>query len=151
MSVYGWNTGTVNVQRYLKLLFEKIVSYLRETDMLSYVTFMQDGTISHTAIPIKAFPIQMSCEGKILSKRFIFPWPLRSPDLTSADLWLWIYLKSGMYRSGSSNLSEITSSVFKMWSTETCHECIRTCCTLLLLNLLLVCSVVSLVVVYCFY
>ena len=41
----GWKTITVNAQRYVKLLREKVVPCLREKDALDIVTFMQDGAI----------------------------------------------------------------------------------------------------------
>lgn len=84
---------TVNAQRYLTLLLEKVVPCLREKDALATVTFMQDGATSHTANPVKEFMIQTG-EERIISKRCKFPWPPRSPDLTAAGFWVWGYLKS---------------------------------------------------------
>ncbi|GFY78707.1 uncharacterized protein TNIN_49451 [Trichonephila inaurata madagascariensis] len=56
--VNGWKMVTVNAQRYLMLLREKVVSCLREKAPLSTVTFIQDGATSHTANPVKEFLIQ---------------------------------------------------------------------------------------------
>lgn len=97
----------VNAQRYLTLLREKVVPCLREKNALSTITFMQDGATSHTANPVKAFLIETFGEDKIISRRCRFPWPPRSPDLTPADFWLWGYLKSRVYLSSPSNLSEL--------------------------------------------
>ncbi|GFU41051.1 DUF4817 domain-containing protein [Nephila pilipes] len=44
--VNGWKKMTVNAQRYLTLLREKVVPCLREKDALSTVTFIQDGAIT---------------------------------------------------------------------------------------------------------
>ncbi|GFY71632.1 uncharacterized protein TNIN_256201 [Trichonephila inaurata madagascariensis] len=44
--VNGWKTVTVNDQRYLTLLRERIVSCLLEKDALSIFTFMQDRATS---------------------------------------------------------------------------------------------------------
>ncbi|GFS66383.1 uncharacterized protein TNCV_3856531 [Trichonephila clavipes] len=55
---------------------------------------MQDGATSHTANPVKTFLIQTLGEDRIVSRRCRYQWPLRSPDLTPADFWLWGYLKS---------------------------------------------------------
>ncbi|GFT60733.1 uncharacterized protein NPIL_52261 [Nephila pilipes] len=41
------------------------------------------------------------------SKRYKFPWSPRPPDLTPTDFWLRGYLKSLMYPSRLSNLSEL--------------------------------------------
>jgi hypothetical protein len=109
--VNGWKTATVNAQRYLTLLREKVVPCLRERDALSTITFMQDGATSHTATPVKAFLIQTFGEDKIISRGCRFPWPPRSPDLTPADFWLWGYLKSRVYLSCPSNLSELKDAI----------------------------------------
>ncbi|GFT93188.1 DUF4817 domain-containing protein [Nephila pilipes] len=84
--VNAWKRVTINAQRYLTLLRGKVVPCLREKDTPFTATFMQDGATSHTANPVKEFLIQTFGEEKIISKRCKFPWPPRSPDLTSADV-----------------------------------------------------------------
>ncbi|GFV55608.1 DUF4817 domain-containing protein [Trichonephila clavipes] len=105
--VNGWITETVNAQRYLTLLRETVVPCLIQRVQISNVTFMQDGATSHTAKLVKAFLIQTFGEDRIVSRRCRYPWPPRSPDLTPADFWLWGYLKSRVYLSGTSSLSEL--------------------------------------------
>ncbi|GFX94961.1 DUF4817 domain-containing protein [Trichonephila clavipes] len=105
--VNGWITETVNAQRYLTLLKETVVPCLIQRGQISNVTFMQDGATSHTANSVKAFLIQTFGEDRIVSRRCRYPWPPRSPDLTPADFWLWGYLKSRVYLSGPSSLSEL--------------------------------------------
>ncbi|GFU55404.1 uncharacterized protein TNCV_2549931 [Trichonephila clavipes] len=61
---------------------------------------------SHTANPVKTFLIQTFGEDRIISRRCRYPWPPRSPDLAPTDFWLWGYLKSRVYLSGPSSLSE---------------------------------------------
>ncbi|GFW32903.1 uncharacterized protein TNCV_1774691 [Trichonephila clavipes] len=109
--VNGWITETVNAQRYLTLLRETVVPCLIQRGQISNVTFMQDGATSHTANPVKAFLIQTFGEDRIVSRRCKYPWPPRSPDLTLADFWLWGYLKSHVYLSGSSSLSELKDAI----------------------------------------
>ncbi|GFS70313.1 DUF4817 domain-containing protein [Trichonephila clavipes] len=109
--VNGWITETVNAQRYLTLLRETVVPCLIQRGQISNVTFMQDGATSHTAKPVKAFLIQTFGEDRIVSRRCRYPWPPRSPDLTPADLWLWGYLKSRVYLSGPSSLSELKDAI----------------------------------------
>ncbi|GFW32195.1 DUF4817 domain-containing protein [Trichonephila clavipes] len=89
--VNGWITETVNVQRHLTLLRETVVPCLIQRGQISNVTFMQDGATSHTANPVPMAP--------------------RSPDLTPADFWLWGYLKSRVYLSGPSSLSELKDAI----------------------------------------
>ncbi|GFV25714.1 uncharacterized protein TNCV_3112101 [Trichonephila clavipes] len=85
--VNGWITETVNVQRYLTLLRETVVPCLIQRGQISNVTFMQDGATSHTANPVKAFLIQTFGEDRIG------------------------YLKSRVYLSGPSSLSELKDAI----------------------------------------
>ncbi|GFX89336.1 uncharacterized protein TNCV_2201791 [Trichonephila clavipes] len=101
----------VNAQRYLTLLRETVVPCLIQRGQISNVKFMQDGTTSHTANPVKAFLIQTFEEDRIVSRRCRYPWPPRSADLTPADFWLWGYLKSRVYLSGLSSLSELKDAI----------------------------------------
>ncbi|GFT86938.1 uncharacterized protein TNCV_3641891 [Trichonephila clavipes] len=101
----------VNAQRYLTLLRETVVPCLIQRGQIANVTFMQDGATSHTANPVKAFLIQTFGEDIIVSRRCRYPWPPRSPDLAPADFWLWGYLKSRVYLSGPSSLSELKDAI----------------------------------------
>ncbi|GFY02826.1 DUF4817 domain-containing protein [Trichonephila clavipes] len=71
----------------------------------------QDGATSHTANPVKAFLIQTFGEDRIISRGCRYPWPPRFPNLTPADFWLWGYLKSRVYLSGPSSLSELKDAI----------------------------------------
>ncbi|GFW50760.1 uncharacterized protein TNCV_3590421 [Trichonephila clavipes] len=112
-AVNGWITETVNAQRYLTLLRQIVVPCLIQRGQISNVTFMQDGATSHTANPVKAFLIQTFGEDRIVSRHCRYPWPPRSPDLTPADFWLWGYLKSRVYLSGPSSLSELKDAIHR--------------------------------------
>ncbi|GFX17346.1 uncharacterized protein TNCV_3553501 [Trichonephila clavipes] len=109
--VNGWITETVNAQRYLTLLRETVMPCLIQRGQISNVTLMQEGATSHTANPVKAFLMQTYGEDKIVSRRCRYPWPPQSPDLTPADFWLWGYLKSHVYLSGPSSLSELKDAI----------------------------------------
>ncbi|GFS92218.1 uncharacterized protein TNCV_1113381 [Trichonephila clavipes] len=102
---------TVKAQRYLTLLRETVVPCLIQRGQISNVTFMQDGATSQTANPVQAFLIQTFGEDRIVSRRCRYPWTPRSPDLTPADFWLWGYLKSRVYLSGPSSLSELKDAI----------------------------------------
>ncbi|GFW35306.1 DUF4817 domain-containing protein [Trichonephila clavipes] len=106
--VNKWITETVTAHRYLTLLRETVVPCLIQRGQISNVTFMQDGATSHTANPVKTFLIQTFGKDRIVS---MYPWPPRSPDLTPADFWLWRYLKSRVYLSGPSSLSELKDAI----------------------------------------
>ncbi|GFU37144.1 uncharacterized protein TNCV_1555181 [Trichonephila clavipes] len=103
----------VNAQSYLTLFRETVVPCLIQRGQISNVTFMQDGATSHTANPVKAFLIQTFGENRIVSRRCRYPWPPRSPDSTPADFWLWGYLKSRVYLSGPSSLSELKDAIHR--------------------------------------
>ncbi|GFX48412.1 uncharacterized protein TNCV_4614081 [Trichonephila clavipes] len=109
--VNGWITETVNAQRYLMLLRETVVPCVIQRGQISNVTFMQDGATSHTANPVKAFLIQTFGEDRIISRRRRYPWLPRSTDLTPVDFWLWGYLKSHVYLSDPSSLSELKDAI----------------------------------------
>ncbi|GFV03977.1 uncharacterized protein TNCV_916021 [Trichonephila clavipes] len=49
------------------------------------------------------------CRAMFNSTRY--PWPPRLLDLTPADFWLWGYLKSRVYLSGPSSLSELKDAI----------------------------------------
>ncbi|GFT21838.1 DUF4817 domain-containing protein [Trichonephila clavipes] len=109
-SVNGLITETVNAQRYLTLRRETVVPCLIQRGQIPNVTFMQDGATSHTANPVKAFLVQTFGKTES-SRRCRYPWPPWSPDLTPADFWLWGYLKSRVYLSGPSSLSELKDAI----------------------------------------
>ncbi|GFT36179.1 uncharacterized protein TNCV_4778161 [Trichonephila clavipes] len=109
--VNGWIMETVNSQCYLTLLRETVVPCLIQRGQISNVTFMQDGATSQTANPVKPFLIQTFGKDRIVSRRCRYPWTPRSLDLTLADFWLWGYLKSRVYLSGPSSLSELKDAI----------------------------------------
>ncbi|GFV73800.1 uncharacterized protein TNCV_3543581 [Trichonephila clavipes] len=81
--VNGWITETVNAQRYLTFLRETAVPCLIQRGQISNVAFTQDGATSHTANPVKAFPIQTFEEDRIVSRRCsssVNPTPLAHAD-----------------------------------------------------------------------
>ncbi|GFU23709.1 uncharacterized protein TNCV_2341031 [Trichonephila clavipes] len=109
--VNGWITETVNAQRYLMLLRETVVPCVIQRGQILNVTFMQDGATSHTANPVKAFLIETFGEDRIVSRHHRYPWLPWSLDLTPVDFWLWGYLKSHVYLSGPSSLSELKDAI----------------------------------------
>ncbi|GFU06803.1 uncharacterized protein TNCV_4353591 [Trichonephila clavipes] len=117
--VNGWITETVNAQRYRMLLRETVVPCVIQRGQISNVTFMQDGATRHTANPVKAFLIQTFGEDRIVSRRRRYPLLPRSPDLTPVDFWLWGYLKSHVYLSGPSSLSELKDAICREVSSHT--------------------------------
>ncbi|GFV25129.1 uncharacterized protein TNCV_591951 [Trichonephila clavipes] len=62
-----------------------------------------------TLLTVKAFLIQTFGKDRIVSRRCRYPH--QSPDLTPTDFWLWGYLKSCVYLSGPSSLSELKDAI----------------------------------------
>ena len=74
------------------------------------VWFQQDGATSHSSrhslgILRDMFP------GHLVSLRGDIGWPLRSPDLTPCDFFLWRYIKSQMYQHRLANLEELKAAI----------------------------------------
>ncbi|GFS70050.1 uncharacterized protein TNCV_748211 [Trichonephila clavipes] len=57
-------------------------------------------------------------EDRIVSRRCKYPWPPRSPDLKPAVFWLWGYLKSHVYLSGPSSMSELNDAIRREVSSK---------------------------------
>ncbi|UYV78452.1 hypothetical protein LAZ67_16001449 [Cordylochernes scorpioides] len=66
--------------------------------VLSEITFMQDGGPPHISRCAKQLLKDTFGENRVISRHFIHQWPPRSPDLTPCDFWLWGYIKSCVYR-----------------------------------------------------
>ncbi|GFV64761.1 uncharacterized protein TNCV_3275321 [Trichonephila clavipes] len=68
-------------------------------------------TLTTITVPFGRPLIHTFGEDRIVSRRCRYPWSPRSPDLTPADFWLWGYLKSRVYLSGPSSLSELKNDI----------------------------------------
>ena len=75
---------TVNGDRYLALLRDHVVPYLRKKRLLSKVTYQQDGAPPHIKKCVTDF-LRQNFRTRVISQLFDNPWPPRSPDLTPAD------------------------------------------------------------------
>ena len=85
------NSVTVNSEEYVKMLREFFQPQLQQLVGYNNRSWMhQDGAtchISNESIPVakEMFP------NKLFSRREDIPWPLRSPDLTSADFFMGLF------------------------------------------------------------
>ncbi|GFV23552.1 DUF4817 domain-containing protein [Trichonephila clavipes] len=68
-------------------------------------------TVTTITVPFGRPLIHTFGENRIVSRCCRYPWPPRSPDLTPAAFWLWGYLKSRVYLSGPSSLSELKDAI----------------------------------------
>ena len=72
--------------------------------------FQQDGATAHTAnesmtIVLNVFP------GHLISRFGDMPWPLRSPDLSTCDFFLWEYMKSRVYTHKPRTLNDLKEAI----------------------------------------
>ena len=70
---------------------------LKLRNKFSKAILMQDGAKPHTALSTRTFLRQQSTD-RIIGKHFTKEWPAQSPDLTTADYYLWPQLKYKMYQ-----------------------------------------------------
>ena len=80
-------TYTVTSARYLDTLTHFAIPELQRQNSLSKGVWMQDSAPPHVGSSVKSLLSQRFGD-KVISLHFPFPWPPRSPDLTSLDFWL---------------------------------------------------------------
>jgi len=102
---------TINSERYLGMLQEFLIPHLEENEVgLGKIWFQQDGATAHTARVSIAF-LQTIFNGRVISRHGDVPWPLRSPDITPCDFFLWGYVKSKVYVDKPRNIQELKESI----------------------------------------
>ncbi|GFT35320.1 DUF4817 domain-containing protein [Trichonephila clavipes] len=75
-------------------------------------SFIIEPFFFETQCPVNRWIMETTFgEDRIVSRHCRYPWPPRCPDLTPADFWLWGYLKSRVYLSGPSSLSELKDAI----------------------------------------
>jgi hypothetical protein len=98
--------STVNMPVYLAIL-EEFYSQLTEQES-EYCFIQQDGATSHTSERSLARVHEMFTAEQTVSKGL---WPLRSPDLSTCDLYLWGYLKGRVYEQNPRNIEELKDNI----------------------------------------
>jgi len=98
-------TVTVTSDRYCDMLQNFLRPKLDELE--EEVWFQQDGATAHTSrrslsILREMFP------GHLISLRGDIGWPVRSPDLSSCDFFLWGYLKAMVYARRPGTIEHLT-------------------------------------------
>ncbi|GBO10115.1 hypothetical protein AVEN_151250-1 [Araneus ventricosus] len=76
---------TVNRARYESLLRNQINRALQQRGREDSTIFMKDGATSHIATPVKRLLNLHFGNDRIISRHFPTAWPMRSPDLTTAE------------------------------------------------------------------
>ena len=72
---------------------------------------MQDRAPPHISLSVKRLLRSTFGEGRIISRCFNQVWPLRSPDLTPCDFWLWGYAKSKVNRYQPASIAALKAAI----------------------------------------
>lgn len=72
--------------------------------------FQQDGATAHTARDTMAV-LRDIFGDRIISRRSVFSWPPRSPDLTAPDCFLWGYLKEKVYVNKPQTIPQLKNNI----------------------------------------
>ncbi|CAF4179297.1 unnamed protein product, partial [Rotaria magnacalcarata] len=72
--------------------------------------FMHDGAPAHYASNVRDW-LDENFPGRWIGRRGALDWPARSPDLTPADYFLWVYLKDIVYQNKRRTLSSLKQSI----------------------------------------
>uniref|UniRef100_A0A8C5LJP9 DUF4817 domain-containing protein n=1 Tax=Leptobrachium leishanense TaxID=445787 RepID=A0A8C5LJP9_9ANUR len=96
----------VNAQRYSEMLHSFFIPQLRQHGMNNETLFQQDGATSHTA-RVSMSVLNNVFPNRVISRNGAISWPLRSPDLTVCDFFLWGYLKSKVFEQRPPTLGEL--------------------------------------------
>ena len=87
---------TATAERYLTLLRNHILPLCRCKNDMRYLLSPSCRMVpSHIAREVKTFLLESFNEDRVISCSCKIQLPSRSPDLNSADFWLWEYLYTG--------------------------------------------------------
>jgi len=93
------------------LLFRKNASELLiPATTKEAIWFQQDGATAHTAGETMEL-LRRHFPNRIISKNGDLTWPLRSPDLSAPDFFLWGYLKEKVYINKPRTLEELKTNI----------------------------------------
>jgi hypothetical protein len=93
-------TGTIDGDKYLSILQNHVVPYLKRHHLCFSTVFKQDGAPPHIKNTVKDFLKKTFGEQRIISRHLPQTWPPRSPDLSPVDFWYWGALKQMVYENG---------------------------------------------------
>jgi hypothetical protein len=83
----------------------QFISLLKEEEYFCWL--QQDGATSHTANSTTEM-LKQFFDDRIISKNL---WPLRSPDLTPPDYFLWGYLKQAVYSNRPQTIENLKQNI----------------------------------------
>ena len=92
-------TQDVDGPGYLTMLKEFAIPEMQELGILHQCLFQQDGCPIHYTKPVISY-LTTTFKDRWIGRAGVAPitWPVRSPDLTPLDFYLWGYLKQRVYK-----------------------------------------------------
>ena len=101
---------TMNGERYLNMLQEKVWPIVSSWDNSDRLIFMQDGAPPHFSRDVQEW-LNNNFTGRWIGRRGAIDWPARSPDLTPCDFFLWGWAKEQVYKENPQTIDELEASV----------------------------------------
>ena len=118
-------TVTVNSERYTEMMNDFFRLQLQKSPYFNRNTwFQQDGATPHTA-NVSMNAVRQLFPEKNISRNGTIPWPPRSPDLSRCDFFLWGYLKSVVYKTNPSTVTQLKENIRAEISTISQSLCKR--------------------------
>jgi hypothetical protein len=102
--------GPVNAESYLKLLNEYLWPEISAKVARDRLWFQQDGAPAHFSRIVPQW-LDSHFPKRWIGRQSDMPWPPRSPDLTTADFFLWGYFKDKVYRRQPTNIATLKQHI----------------------------------------
>ena len=109
LDMYG-QPITLNSERYMQLLREKVWPQLDSRRDIRRIWWQQDGATSHCTTDVLGM-LQEKFGDRIISRRASTPWPAQSPDLNPLDYWFWGEVTSVISKERPSSIEELMDVV----------------------------------------
>jgi hypothetical protein len=117
---------TVTGQNYLSMLKDHFYPQFRRLPFKDSFFFMQDGAPAHYAGDVREW-FEQKFPGRWIGRRGPIEWPVRSPDLTPMDFFLWGYLKNIVYKNKPKSLQDLRQSIILAFQTIDSDLCKKVC------------------------
>ena len=101
---------TINGDIYLAMLKTFLIPELQRFNILDKTIFQQDGAPCHYSLSVRRF-LNDTFQNKWIGRCGPISWPLRSPDLTPLDYFLWGHVKTVVYASKPRSLEELRGRI----------------------------------------
>ena len=99
----------VNWERYHSMLTDFFIRLVKDVDQAD-IHFQQDGVTCHTTRANMSHLLD-NFLGRLNAWFGEFEWPVRTPDLSPLDFFLWGHLKERVYRDSPKTLTELKEAV----------------------------------------